>query len=356
MNIALSFPHRERIITGVRNLASSTIDQTLQIDSVNNYYFLEENYVTSQKANQLICIKKNALDFAAKSNDILCYANNIDLLHSYWDVFFDMQYPCRKIYTIYDLIPLIHPEWHYEIKEFFDVAIRKNATCSDKIIAISENTKKDIVYYYNVKPDKVQVIYPGVKFKDIIMEENHAEYQFEYFLSVCTIEPRKNLKGIVRAYAEFRSDNLDAEITLMLVGGMGWDQDINTIIKCAGKYAKDVIVTGYVDDTKLAFLYKNAKAFVYAPFYEGFGLPVLEALYSGRAVICSDTSSLPEVGGDAVLYCNPYDSSSIAYAMKLIYDNFELVKALEEMSLRQAEKFSFEKAAEETVKLYNTME
>lgn len=357
MNIGLSFPHKATTMTGIRNLAKSTINETLVLDKDNVYYFFEENYITSEEVNQLTYFKKNSLDFMAKNNDILCYANNIDILHSYWDVFFDMKYPCKKVFTVYDLIPLIHPEWHYEMKEYFDVSVRKNVKCSDKIIAISENTKEDIVYYFDTDPDKVQVIYPGVKYqKDDLQDNNGNKFAFEYFLSVCTIEPRKNLSGIVKAYVEFRNSIQNSSIKLVLVGGMGWGQEINDILNNAGKYVKDIVVTGYVDETELACLYKNAMAFIYAPFYEGFGLPILEALCYGRVVISSDTSSLPEVGGEAVLYCNPYDPSSIAYAMQIVSENNDLVSVLKKAARKQVEKFSYKKAALETIKLYETLE
>ena len=134
---------------------------------------------------------------------------------------------------------------------------------------------------------------------------------------------------------------------------MGWDIGFEDFLSDLGGIRNDIILTGYVSNEVLSCLYRDAIAFAYISFYEGFGLPILEAMSFGKAVICSDQSSMPEVGGDAVEYCNPYDIESIMNAMESIIDNDNYRKCLEGRAVVQANKFSYKRTAEEILRIYD---
>ena len=253
---------------------------------------------------------------------------------------------------------MTHPEWFYEsTKLFFQNQIYSSACSADAIVAISEYTKKEIVDYYHIDKNKIFVVYPGFNpsidlntFDNKILEKYHL-CNVNYVLSVCTLEPRKNLRGIIQAFINYKQKS-KSEIKLVLCGQIGWDDTFFDFINGIHAYKQDIIMLGYVSNKDLGLLYKYAMAFVYTSFYEGFGLPILEALTAGKAVITSDTTSMPEVGGDAVCYCNPYDVDSIMHALEKVIEDNEYRSQLEKKSVIQAKKFSYSITAEKLIDLY----
>ena len=174
-------------------------------------------------------------------------------------------------------------------------------------------------------------------------------------MSVSTIEPRKNLRGLLNGFISFKKAHEKSDLKLVLVGGIGWDKEFESYINGVDDYRDSIILTGFVTDEELSALYKYALAVAYVSFYEGFGLPILEALTAGKAVISSDTTSMPEVGGNAVCYCNPYKVDSIEAAFEQVVYNDSYRKELESMARTQASRFSYEKAAKETIAIYNAI-
>lgn len=172
-------------------------------------------------------------------------------------------------------------------------------------------------------------------------------------MTVSTLRAYKNMLGLVKAFCLFKELNANTDINLIIVGKNNKSNDvIKEIMNFCGE-RRDIIFTGYVTDDELVYLYKNSIATGFVSFYEGFGLPVLESLSYGKTVICSDQTSIPEVGGDAVEYCNPYDIESIENAIEKVVLNDNYRQELEKRALIQAAKFSYSKAAEETLKIYN---
>ncbi len=195
----------------------------------------------------------------------------------------------KIVATVYDLTSILFPKFHLEKTIQMDkIRLERIKRYADLILAISENTKKDFKKFSPFSD--VEVIYPGVS--DIFLRKiNRSEkIQENYILSVGTLEPRKNIKFLIKAYLKSRISE-----KLVLVGNFGWEE--SALADLINKNHKRIVTTGYVSEEDLPSLYKNAAAFVYPSFYEGFGLPVLEAMQSGVLVITSDTSSLPEVGG-----------------------------------------------------------
>ncbi len=229
----------------------------------------------------------------------------------------------RSVVTIHDLIFKVHPETYSMIdKSIYNFKCENACDHADRIIAISESVKSDIVKHYSIAPDKIDVIYQPCN--PIYYHLQNAEevkatlkqYQLppQYLLNVGSMGPRKNLKTLIEAYA-FLSN--DCKIPLVIVG-KGRDAKIEKLIKATG-IEKYVVWVDHVKDIKhLQAFYQGASALIYPSLYEGFGLPVAEALLSKTPVITSYTSSLPEAGGLSSLYFNPAMPEHLAVAIEKV--------------------------------------
>lgn len=265
---------------------------------------------------------------------------------------------------IHDLIPIYHPE--YCSKKF---AIKyKNwmqNLAADNIICNSKYTQQDLLKF---RPDlsnkNIQVTYLASDNKFIQMSDKNAlktvkdKYQIntkKYFLALSALTPRKNFVHLLKAFVLFLSKNKDEDVSLVLVGPKhrGYN-DILKTISTFDDYKNNIIQTGYADEQDLAALYSGATAFVYPSLYEGFGLPVLEAMQCGTPVICTDNSSLPEVGGDAVLYITGKDEKETADTLTRLYQNSSLSAELSQKGLQRAQLFSWEKSVKEILSCIQT--
>lgn len=230
----------------------------------------------------------------------------------------------------------------YQLRNWTAYSVR-NASV---IFTISQASKNDIIKIYKVREDKVIVTYPGIKNQKSNMNEIKKKYEIEgdYVLFVGTLQPRKNIVRLIEAFSRLKND-----IKLVVVGKKGWLY--GDILEAPKKFNIEnrVKFLDFVPDEDLPSFYKNAVCFVLPSLYEGFGLPVLEAMKYGCPVVTSNVSSLPEVGGDAALYVNPLDVNDIAKNIELIINNEKLRKELIEKGLMQVKKFSWEKTAKETL-------
>ncbi len=355
MNIGIIYGMGEKKIVGVSNAFIGIMQEILKMDLNNEYYSLYDNYYKLPMHIEKNIIKTN--DFN-ENYDYYCFLHNIDILHSYWEAFYGIKSKCYKILTCYDLIPLVKKEWHPGLYDYFNESLRHSAQEADKIIAISEYTKKDLVNYYNLKPEKIEVIYLGNKEQKIDRkkednrEKNIIPIEEEYILGVSSLVKYKNFDRMVEAFILFKERHRHSNLKLIITGKTAWDGLNKKSIVSYRNYEKDIIFTGYIDDYSLSLLYKNALAFVYVSLYEGFGLPILEAMGHGKAVVCSNTTSMPEVGGEAVEYCNPYEIDSIQQAIEKVVLNDVYRKELEQKAIIQSKHFSYHKAAEKTIEIY----
>jgi glycosyltransferase involved in cell wall biosynthesis len=235
---------------------------------------------------------------------------------------------------------------------YFEKYFFKNIYRSDMIITGSKYTKGEILEHTSFTADRIRVIYHGID-HDLFKVYQNVELDFDipskFILSVGSIEPRKNLQRFLKAYNSLPSAIKD-KYKLVLVGFKGWEnEEIMALIE-EGK--ESIVYLGYITDEELAKVYALASLFVYPSLYEGFGLPVLEAMACGTPVVTSDVSSIPEVGGDAPLYCDPYSIDDIRDKMELVLsDNISIEKMIDR-GLEQAKKFSWEKSAKEHMKLF----
>lgn len=230
-----------------------------------------------------------------------------------------------------------------------------------KVVAVSKNTSQDIQNILNIKKDKIEMIYEAAKnyfrpidnddkLKEVLHKYNIYE---KYILSVGTLEPRKNLINIFLALEKLEERKEFEEYKLVVVGQEGWCFKESHGILNNLKVKKKIIFTGYVHDDDMPFLYSGAKCFVYPSLYEGFGLPILEAMACGCPVITSNNSSLPEVGGRAVSYVNPKDKDQIYTEIKNIINGEERTRQLILQGKQQAKKFSWEKTSEQYLNLFD---
>ncbi|PJA86810.1 MAG: hypothetical protein CO141_02745 [Candidatus Moranbacteria bacterium CG_4_9_14_3_um_filter_42_9] len=277
-----------------------------------------------------------------------------------------VSYRGKTIVTVHDLAVYKVPDVFPSLAATKTRAVLNLMTSkADKIIAVSESTKKDVHEIFKSPEDKIKVIYSGFDkrlFEDsgITRERVLEKYGIKdrYILFLGTLEPIKNVVRLFEAYKLFRSscknnkENIKCDWKLVMAGKKGWlAKEYKQIAKDMG-IGKDVIFTGYVIGDDLVPLFKNADFFVLPSLYEGFGTTVLEAFATGTPAIVSNVSSLPEIAGDAALFVNPLDVQNIADAMAQFAYNENLKNEYREKGKKQLEKFNWEKCARETLGVY----
>lgn len=269
----------------------------------------------------------------------------------------------RKVITVYDIIPLIMPEF-FKFRE--DELLRRILAGIDPdtwILCISESTKNDLcAYKKEIDPQKVVVTHLAASDSFYPCDDKHLidtvkkKYQIpegQYILSLSTLEPRKNIDHLIKCYANVMAQENLNDLNLVLIGTKGWDY--NKIFETLNKFPQiknHVVLTDFVEDQDLAPLFAGALVFVYPSFYEGFGLPPLEAMQCGLPAIVSDTSSLPEVVGDAGLLISPTNEDALCQAILSIYKNESLRTELSKKSLERAKLFSWDNCVADTIGVY----
>ena len=255
----------------------------------------------------------------------------------------------QLIVTIHDVAFLVYQDsfskffqWYYRF------LIPKNIKRANKIITISKYSKKEIEKFYPHAKGKIEVIFLGLdkKFKPLknIKKKNQILY-------VGSLNERKNFYGTIEAFLTLNNINLK----LIMVGNFSKTFSLNKksieILKNA-KQNENIIFRSNVSNNELVKLYNESKLFVYPSFYEGFGLPILEAMACGVPVVTSNISSMPEVGGDAVVYCNPFSVEDIKAKIEMVLFNEKLQKEIIQKGLQRAKKFTWEQSANEHMKVF----
>lgn len=359
MKIGILAQNREKNFTGINRATLGVLKELRKIDNDNQYYFIGKTDWFPLAYETIPLIPGNRLllplSYTLKSHPL-------DIVHCYspFSPFhINRSNPVAKILTIHDLRPLVHPEFNTKNDiQLFDKYVRQCAEEADQIIAVSEYTKSETVECYHIPEERVKVIYHGIydeepeKSTDTVSSRIMDLSKTDYILSVSGIAKNKNQNGMIEAFLKFKESHPDNPVKFILTGRFRDSASIGDDIRRNPRYSKDIIFTGFVNDSELTLLYQNALVFIHAAYYEGFGLPILEALSKGKAVISSNTTSMPEVGGDAVEYCNPYENDSIVAALENVLLNDYRRKQLEELSVLQASKFSYVKAARETLDVY----
>jgi len=286
-----------------------------------------------------------------------------DLFHSPFYPLPEQTRNVKRVLTVYDLIPILYPHFCIPAQLPFLNSVLKSLSPEDWVLCISHATKNDLCDYLKLDPSRVFVTYlaaaPHVFYRCpdperiALARSKYSIPDAPYILSLSTLEPRKNIDHVVRSFARLIHEQKIKDLHLVLVGSKGWHYDkIFDSISDIGPLKDRIIVTGYVADEDLAPLYTDALAFIYPSFCEGFGLPPLEAMQCGVPVITSNTTSLPEIVGDAGIMLDPLDIDGLCHSILQIYRDSSLRKSMSKKSLERAKQFSWEKCTQETIAAY----
>jgi glycosyltransferase involved in cell wall biosynthesis len=268
--------------------------------------------------------------------------------------------PYSRIVTIYDLTPVVLKGAHRADFRFkFGKEVSHAARRADKIIAISQSTKKDLINLLGAKPEKISVVYPG--YDDDIFKPSPDPHKIEtalrkygiirsYIIYVGILEPKKNILRLVEAFASLKREGKIVH-KLVIAGKRAWgDETVFQAVRRNGLEG-EVIFTGYVPQEELPLLMSGADVFVFPSLHEGFGIPPLEAMACGTPVIASNASSLPEVVGDAGILVDPYNVDEIAEAIYKVVSDGKLREQMRRKGLERAKLFSWKKAAQQTLQI-----
>jgi glycosyltransferase involved in cell wall biosynthesis len=263
------------------------------------------------------------------------------------------------ILTVHDMIFRRFPQHQKRLNYWYlNATMPLYCQRADAIITVSESSKRDIVADYGLDPNKITVIYEAASSdfrprNGALVRQVRARYHLpsNYLIHVGTIEPRKNLTRLLEALKRLRDEGL--VVPLVVVGAKGWLYEEFFGRLEALEMDDTVCFPGYVPDQDLAVLYSGAIATVMPSVYEGFGLPVLESMACGTPVLASNSSSLPELGGEAAHYFNPYDVESIAASIRAVWVDADWQAEMARRGLEQAAKFSWARAATETLAVYD---
>lgn len=297
----------------------------------------------------------NADDKSVSGYDLI----HVTLPQNYWLI---EQHDAPYVCTIHDMTHKSHPEYHVaHNREICENGLQQLIERDSRFIFISESTKREFARFHPDQKDHGSLIYEGVNrsvFKRNIFPEKarilRSLYRIEdrpFFLTLSTIEPRKNLANIIAGFQRFKSENPESNAVLLCAGNKGW---INRKEFKNLSSQKDVVFTGFVEEEMMSVLFSEAMALCYVSHFEGFGLPILEAMACGTPVICGDNSSQPEVGGNAVLYADANDPDAIVSQMKAVYTHPNR-EELEREAYFQSWKFSNRKMACETLTYFEEL-
>ena len=274
----------------------------------------------------------NFLPFKIKKNDF-------NYIMSFSGIPHFKQYSSKEIFFIYDLSMFVVPETHPHSRVLiYKLLLGKTIKNCYKIVVISQSTKQDLIRYYHVPENKIMIIYPPFPKMNNNQQKPKIQIKKQFILYLGTLEPRKNITLIIKALHQLKSMSL-FPYQLIIAGKKGWGfKEIFDMVYEFG-LEKEVVFTGYVSDAEKKYLYKHADLFIYPSLYEGFGIPPLEAMHYGCPVITSNTSSLPEVVGNAGLIINPYNVEALVSAIIKVLNNKKLKKEMIEKGFKQAKKF-----------------
>jgi len=360
--------------TGVGEYVFELLNTLFKIDKDNQYILFNNSFLQKnselKKFSEYPNVKIINLKIPNKIfNSALAFLNypKLDKICGTPDVFLSPSWnfckisnKTKRILTVHDLSFEISPDFFPFKKKIWHKMIqtKKQAESVHKIIAVSESTKEDLKNIYNIDPEKIKVIYPGInkrffekcskEKKDLIKSKYGLPPKFIYFIG--TIEPRKGLINLIKAFEHFKKSDLE-NIDLVISGTCGWSykeilKEINN-----SAYRKNIKLTGYIDDEDKPAIIQLSQLFIYPSFYEGFGFPPLEAMACEIPVIVSHNPSLPEITEDAALMINPWNLEEFSWAIKEGLYNNKLREILIEKGKEHVRRFSWENAAKQTLRV-----
>ena len=361
------------LLTGIARYLRNLYSTMDLIDSVKLSYFDGKKLFHSmppiadpekwQKTNGAIRKLPDPMVFSLQALHWLKYENTLNRIcrKKSFDIYHETAFVPAKlistpsIYSMYDLSLRHYAETHPRDRVwFFEYFIKKRLACASHILTISEFIRQEIIAEFKVPPEMVTAIplAPDPMFSpcnEADVRNIKAKYNLpeSYLLFVGILEPRKNINLLIDAM-----EKADSDISLVLVGWNGWgDKSWMDKIQKKG-LAHRIVMTGYLPDEDLKEVYSGATALVYPSLYEGFGLPIVEAMACGCPVICSNTASMPEVAGNAAILIDPFSSDELAEGLEKISNDTEFRQNLMKKGLAQAASFKWEVTARETLELF----
>lgn len=367
MRIAIDAHSVGAKLGGNESYAINLIEALAQIDNTNDYTL----YVTTNEARDRF--QNRWPNFKVRSTlphtpliripltlSAELRKNPVDVLHVQFTA--PPFCPCPVVVSIHDLSFEHLPQtFNRRSRTQLRLTVRHSARRAARILSLSEHTRRDIIETYGINEDHVDAI-PLAAPEHFAPVHDHAELQRvrhnygivgDYILSVGSIQPRKNLARLIKAFASLRGDGSIAKLPqLVLAGKCAWlyDETLRALEESGAKEA--VVLTGYVPEGDLPALYSGALCFVYPSYFEGFGLPPLEAMKCGAPVIAGNRTSLPEVVGDAALLVDPFDVEAIGAAIKRLIKDSELRNELSIKGLERANTFNWLDTARRTLAIY----
>ncbi|MCX6745581.1 MAG: glycosyltransferase family 1 protein [Candidatus Parcubacteria bacterium] len=293
----------------------------------------------------------------------------IDKLLNQVDIFFmpnlnfiALSKTCQPVITSHDLSYKLFPQFFSAKRRLWHQLIAPKTTLKNcaKIIAVSQNTKNDLINHYKIEPEKIKVIYSGldqqfyhqIKKTDPHLKRIRDKYQLQqpFILFLGTLEPRKNIEGLIEAFemAKHKNSKLD-ELNLVIAGERGWNYQHVFSLVFKSRYQDQIKFIGYIPRQDKPYLYNLAELLIFPSFYEGFGLPALEAQACGLPVIASANSSFPEILGQSACLIKPDHLEEISEAIQQILSTTELKNKLIALGLENVKRFSWHKTAQETL-------
>jgi len=292
----------------------------------------------------------------------------VEAMYGFTDVYHSPNFiaPAAKkvpiIITVHDLAFVKFPA-QFPVPHNYRTYISASVKRSSKIIAVSVNTKRDLIDLFDLPEEKIEVIYQGLdaeRFKPLPTSAvknflGHRGLPKKYFIFVGTLEPRKNLVTLLKAFCDIKKQNKESH-KLLVVGEKGWHyRDIFQMVASLD-ISREVIFLGYVPEEELPYLYNGADLLLYPSLYEGFGLPILEAMACGTPVITSNISSLPEVAGKAAILIDPIDEKGLKSAIESLISDKNAYLRCQELGFAQVKKFSWEQCAIKTLDVYQSVQ
>lgn len=369
----------EKSPSGVTEYTTQLLTHLMRFDKENQYLLFYNNWhsISPKLLNLFKCsnVELKVFEWPNKIFNSSLFIFNypkIDSLIGNVDLFFvpninfmALSGKCRKIVTVHDLsfkrYPLFYSAkgrlWHKIINP------QKIFNRADRLIAVSESTKNDLIELYHINQKKIKVVYSGVnqnffeKVEPLILEKIKKKYNITkpYIFTLSNLEPRKNIETLILAFDKLRQ-KYKLDYQLVIGGSQAWtpNRKIYSLAKNSA-YSADIKFLGYVEASDKSSLYQAAAIFVFPSFYEGFGFPPLEAMASGTPVVAAFSSSLPEITKEAALLFNPYNINELVEALDQILTDEKLKCNLIEKGYEQASHFSWDKTAWETLNLFNEL-
>lgn len=358
-------------LTGVGVYTYQTLKNILRLAPDNEYryyygYFFTRNIFADDQTRGKIYKAKETVKHVPGlwevAKEVQCHAAALTLKS--FDLYFEPNFiplnvrAKKTVVSIMDFSFEKYPEWHPKERiKYFTRKFRKNIGRADRIIAISDFVRDEAVNEFGLPAEKVNVVRLGFNqevFRPLPKEAlapvgRKYALPEKFILCVGSMEPRKNLLNLLKAYTSLPK-SMRNEFKLVFAGFKGWEN--REIMDLISKVKEDVVYLGYVTDAELGAIYNLASLFVYPSFYEGFGLPPLEAMACGCPVVVSRVASLPEVCGEAAVYVEPAEVDSIAAGMRKALEGEELRKELRAAGLARSGLFSWEKTAAEHLRIF----